>query len=316
VEVVEVDASTVPEAVLDELYVVEDEARGESLGGAPAPTREERLARYRNPASGVHRRWLARVDGEPAGLAVLQRYGESFVTGEVVVRPGHRRRGIGRELFDTLCTAAREDGVRSFFGHHSSDAGAAFARSVGAVDDQRDVKSILRLREADLPRVDDVELRSWTGSVPDELIESFVSARCAMNDAPAPGGAEDIPWTVERQRHDDAALNARGTPNSVTVVVEDGEVVALTGVRVGAAPSPYATTDDTAVVAHARGRGLAYAVKVENLRRLREERPDVELVGTMNAEHNHAMRAVNTKLGFVPTVTLTTTVVMVEGPDR
>jgi hypothetical protein len=29
----------------------------------------------------------------------------------------------------------------------------------------------------------------------------------------------------------------------------------------------------------------------------------------MNAEHNHAMRAVNTKLGFVPTVTMTSAVV-------
>jgi hypothetical protein len=31
-------------------------------------------------------------------------------------------------------------------------------------------------------------------------------------------------------------------------------------------------------------------------------------VRTVNAEHNAAMRAVNTKAGFVPTATLTTTV--------
>ena len=308
-EIVEVHTSTAPDEVLGDLFLVEDEARRDSLGGAPAPTRDERFARYRNPASGIHRRWVAYVDGAPAGLALLQRYSEAFVMGEAVVRPSFRRRGIGRALLDTLCAHAREDGVRSFFGHYASAEGAAFARSVGAVDDQRDVKSVLRLRDADLPRVEGLELRSWVGHVPDELVESFVTARCAMNDAPAPGGVEDAPWTVERQRHDDDALAARGTPGYVTVVLEDGEVVAFTGVRVGAAPCPYVTTDDTATVPHARGRGLAYAVKSENLRRLREERPDVELVGTMNAEHNHAMRAVNTKLGFVPTITLTTTVV-------
>jgi hypothetical protein len=35
----------------------------------------------------------------------------------------------------------------------------------------------------------------------------------------------------------------------------------------------------------------------------------VEVVRTMNAEGNVAMRAVNTRLGFVPTAFLTTTVV-------
>ena len=54
--------------------------------------------------------------------------------------------------------------------------------------------------------------------------------------------------------------------------------------------------------------GLAYAVKLESLRRLRADRPDVEVVRTVNAEHNTAMRAVNTKAGFVPVATLTTTV--------
>jgi mycothiol synthase len=309
VAVEEIDAATAPDEALAELYVVEDEARRDSLGGSPPPTREERFARYRNPAAGVHRRWLAREGGEPTGLAILQRYGEHFVTGEAIVRPAFRRRGIGRELFGALCAAAREDGVRSFFGHHACAAGAAFARAVGARDGQRDVKSILRLHDADLPATEGVELRSWVGHVPDEHVESFVVARCAMNDAPAPGGAEDRPWTVERQRHDDAALIARGTPSHVTVALERGDVVALTGVRVGAAPCVYVSTDDTATVAHARGRGLAYAVKAENLRRLRDERPDVELVGTMNAEHNHAMRAVNAKLGFVPTVFLTTSFV-------
>jgi len=32
-------------------------------------------------------------------------------------------------------------------------------------------------------------------------------------------------------------------------------------------------------------------------------------VNTLNAEHNLAMRRINTQIGFVPTVTLTTTVI-------
>jgi GNAT superfamily N-acetyltransferase len=130
-----------------------------------------------------------------------------------------------------------------------------------------------------------------------------------MDDAPTPGGIGDMPWTPERQREDDASLVARGTPPYTTVALAAGAVVAITAVRVGPAPCPYVTTDDTVVVPSHRGRGLAHAVKLENLRRLRDDRPDIELVGTMNAEENHAMRAVNTKLGFVPTLTLTSAVV-------
>ena len=67
-------------------------------------------------------------------------------------------------------------------------------------------------------------------------------------------------------------------------------------------------TDDTGTLASTRGLGLARAVKLESLRRLRDDRTDVELVNTMNAELNAAMRHINTQIGFVPTETLTTTV--------
>jgi hypothetical protein len=93
-----------------------------------------------------------------------------------------------------------------------------------------------------------------------------------------------------------------------TVALSRGEVVAFTELRVSAAPASQATTEDTCTLAPHRGRGLARAVKCESLRRLRLERPDVELVTTMNAESNVAMRTVNRDVGFVPVLTLTTTV--------
>jgi GNAT superfamily N-acetyltransferase len=311
-QIVEVDPSTASDELLGEIYIVEDEGGREFLGGAPAPTREERIARYRHPGAYVRQRWLAYVEGEPAGLGGFDAYGPSFCMGDIRVRPRYRRQGIGRELFPVLCKGAREHGVKMFFGHHATPEGAAFAAAMGAEDDQRDVKARLELRNAALlepATPPGIELRTWFGPVPEELIESLVAARDFMNDAPTPGGGSDEPWTPDRQRADDAALVARGTPPHTTVALDGGQVVAFTGIRVKPAPCPYVTTDDTAVVPSHRGRGLAYAVKSENLRRLRAERPDVEVIGTVNAEHNHAMRAVNRKLGFVPTVTLTTAVV-------
>jgi hypothetical protein len=95
----------------------------------------------------------------------------------------------------------------------------------------------------------------------------------------------------------------------VTVAVDaTGVVGSFTDLGVSPPPWAVATTDDTATIAEARGLGLAYAVKLESLRRLRAERPDVEVVRTVNAEHNTAMRTVNTKAGFVPVATLTTSV--------
>src|SRR5581483_6803570 len=232
-DIVEVDASTAPDEVLEQIYLVESEASAELLGSAPAPTLAERVARYRNPGTGLRWRWLVHADHEPAGLAELQVHSETFAIGDVLVRPAFRRRGIGRALFDVMCGAAREHSIPSFFGHHGSEAGAGFAAAVGARADLRDVKSVLDLQEAELPAPPvGLELRTWIGPVPDELMETFVAARNAMNDAPTPGGIGDIPWTIERQRDDDATLVARGTPPYTTVVLDGGEVVAFTAVRV------------------------------------------------------------------------------------
>jgi hypothetical protein len=129
-----------------------------------------------------------------------------------------------------------------------------------------------------------------------------------MNDAPAPEGMEDRPWTVERLRALEEACRRRGREMRATVAVAGGEVVAFTELRVSAPPASQASTDDTCTVPVHRGRGLARAVKCESLRLLRLERPDVERVTTLNAESNVAMRTVNHDLGFVPVLTLTTTV--------
>ena len=153
-----------------------------------------------------------------------------------------------------------------------------------------------------------MELRSWIGLTPEGLLETHVAARQSMRDAPLPDGVEDPGYSVEQHEAIEAASIARGRPPRVTVALEKGEIVAFTDLRVSAPPSPVALTDDTATLPRARRRGLSTAVKLEALRRLRDERPDVRVVVTFNAEQNTAMRAVNTKLGFVPVATFTSTV--------
>ena len=274
------------------------------------PFRDFELSRsyYRVWSDGNRRWWLA---GD-VGAAVLMTVPPSFNYAQILVRPEARRAGIGTDLLAHVVAAARSQGVASFFAHHHDAAGAAFARKAGAVDDQRDVHAEIRLRDVDLaePVVPSGwRLLSWSGPAPDDLVASYARARAAIDDAPAPGDMAMTPIDVAWVRQMEATAAARGRESRVTVAIDaDGVVGAFTDLRVSPPPSPVATTDDTATIAEARQRGLAYAVKLESLRRLRAARPDVEIVRTVNAEHNHAMRAVNTKLGFVPTVFLTTSV--------
>jgi RimJ/RimL family protein N-acetyltransferase len=133
-----------------------------------------------------------------------------------------------------------------------------------------------------------------------------------MNDAPSPVGGYSEATSVDDIRMIEETAEKRGRIIRATAAVdEQGVVGAFTDLRVSHGPTPVAVTDDTATIPSARGLGLSTAVKTEALRLLRKERPDVEVVTTMNAEDNVAMRRVNTKIGFVPTVTLTTTVVTV-----
>jgi GNAT superfamily N-acetyltransferase len=305
----EIDARTAPEAELLAIHRVDEACAWER----PFRTSVESVAQYRHWSDPVRRRWVARDGGETVGTAVLMVPSPTFAVVHLVVHPGARGRGVGRALYDAVCAGALEEDIRTFFGHHWSEEGAAFARAVGAVDDQRDVASELRLRDADLPEPSlppGWRLRSWCGAAPEELLDSYARVRSAMDDAPTPGGLVYGALDAAGVRALEQTAAARGREPHVTVAVDErGELGSFTDVRTSPAPARVAGTDDTGTAPWARRQGLATAVKLESLRRLRHERPDVEVVRTMNAEGNVAMRAVNTRLGFVPVGYLTTAVV-------
>jgi hypothetical protein len=81
----------------------------------------------------------------------------------------------------------------------------------------------------------------------------------------------------------------------------DGEIASFTELRVSRG-STLGFTDDTGTVAAQRGKGLARAVKLESLRRLRADHAEVDVVTTSNAEENGVMRRLNESIGFRPSV--------------
>ncbi|HEV8462279.1 MAG TPA: GNAT family N-acetyltransferase [Gaiellaceae bacterium] len=303
----EIDAKIASDELLLEVFAVE-----ESCSPSRPLDPQVALAQYRHWAKGSRRRFVLRLGQAVVGTGILRVFDPAFATGEVFVRPEYRRRGYGRALFDAVVAAAREERLLSFFGHHHDGSGAGFAAAMGAVDNQRDIEAELVLADANLPEPvvpDGWRLRSWIGAAPDELVESFAIARDSMNDAPSPVGGFSEATTVDDIRAMEDAAEKRGRVIRVTVALDDhGVVGAFTDLRVNEGPTPVAFTDDTATIPSARGLGLATAVKIESLRLLRNDRPDVEVVTTTNAEENVGMRRVNTKVGFVPAVTYTTTV--------
>jgi GNAT superfamily N-acetyltransferase len=301
----EIDARTAPDAVLLTLHEIEQACLPELVPGEPGRSAEEAIAFFRHqPVTHETFHWLG--DGGFAGLYI---HGPKAAFVQLLVHPRRRRRGLATALLDAVRARAGERGVEELHAHHATPAGAAFAARSGAVPGQREVRSLLRLREAELPEPSlpaGWALQTWLTRVPDEQLAAFVRARAAMDDAP---GSEEIAYptaSAARVRASEDSLIEREREMRVSVAMaESGEIGAFTELRVSSG-SNVGFTDDTGTVAAHRGKGLARAVKLESLRRLRADHPEVELVTTMNAEENAAMRHINESVGFRAVATLTT----------
>jgi len=301
----ELDARTAPDADLLAIHAIEQACIPEIVPGEPGRSADEAIAFMRfQPDTHESYNWLG--DG---GFASLYIHGSKATFLHLLVHPEERRAGLGAELLERAVARARERGCEVLHGHYATPAGAAFAARFGAVDGQREVRSLLRLSSAEMPLPNlpaGWHLVTWLIRVPDEHLGAFVRARAAMDDAP---GSEEIDYptaSAERVRASEDSLIERAREMRVTVAMrDDGEIGAFTELRVTRG-AIVAVTDDTGTVAAHRGHGLARAVKLESLRRLHADHPAVEIVATMNAEENAVMRHINESVGFRPAATLTT----------
>lgn len=302
----EVDARTASDDVLLSFHAIELACWPETNGSEPARSADEAVGYFRfQPTSHTSAYWL----GE-GGLAALHVHGPAAAFAQVLVPPEHRRAGIGTALLAAVRDRCLELGVTALHGRHASPSGAAFAAQLGAVDSQRDVYSMLDLRSAPLPEPSipaGWTLVTWLARVPDEHLDAYVTARAAMDDAPTPAEMEFPTWTSEHVRASEESLALREREMRLTVAMNATDTIgAFTELRLSRG-STDGFTDDTGTVAEHRGQGLARAIKLESLRGLRNDHPEVEVVTTSNAEENVVMRHINESVGFLPTVTTTVT---------
>jgi mycothiol synthase len=308
VEIEEVDARSAPDDVLARFHAIESACHEDLNPGCPPRSLDEVVDFHRHlPATQTNCHWLA--DG---GTAAMYVHGPSATFLDLLVEPVTRRRGLGTALLERVLARCRELGVEALRSVHATAAGAAFAATAGALDEQRIVRSVLDLRAAELPEPstpDGFRLLTWLGRVPEEHLTSYVQARTAMDDAPEPEGLEFPDWTADKVRASEDSLALRNREMRLTVAMDaDGEIASFTELRVSRG-STLGFTDDTGTVAAQRGKGLARAVKLESLRRLRADHPEVDVVVTSNAEENGVMRRLNESIGFRPSIVGTLAVI-------
>jgi GNAT superfamily N-acetyltransferase len=263
--------------------------------------------------------WMApgEAEGSVAGwyrLELPDRENLDRANVDLIVSPDERRHGTGLALLRHAAGRAAAHGRSVLCGAARNDSpGDAFARSVGAepglVDVQRMMEpgkladgELTRLREQAERAAAGYSLVSWTGLVPEELIEQTAALYAALNDAPQDPGAEPEIWDAQRVRELINGLRPRYGMRVYSVAAmrgeATGEMAALTEMAVDPADPGWGHQLITVVAREHRGHRLGLLVKAAMLELLAASEPQLERIVTWNAQSNTHMIAVNEALGY------------------
>ena len=235
---------------------------------------------------------------------------QSSLYAMVRVLPEHRGQGAGQQIFEALSKHARALGRDSMWGRiREDDTGSRrFARNRGFTEAGLEYEVVLDTAEAET-----------SGGAPDGIQLVSLAERPELaaavhevdsevgGDVPRPEGDDFEPMTFERWS--ELYLDGPGAvPDALIAALEEDEVVGYTGLRRRGAISPVAENLLTAVRRPWRRRGIAVALKREQIARARAA--GIEQIYTTNDETNAGMRGVNAQLGYRPAPTQ----IVVSGP--
>jgi GNAT superfamily N-acetyltransferase len=282
-----------------------------------------RITALTDPDSGPSARrlaWLASdADGVPLGSAFLRlftRAGQDHLAElDLSVHPAERRRGTGSRLLDAAVGAARQEGRRSVIAQaQAGSPGDGFLPARGFRKVLTMTYTRLPLAGADLTAVTALterphpgyRLASWEGTVPDDLAETFVASRHAMDDMPM-GGTDfgTVVWDLERVRGAASAVEKRGELLHTVVAIDesDGSIAGFTELVVPGDGKGDGQHYGTGVLSAHRGHGLGRWMKAASIRQAAERHPELGGLLTDTADNNPHMRKINDALGYVPTHT-------------
>lgn len=269
---------------------------------------EATVSQFQSPKPGrVSVALLASRNGRPVGAAQAHVDPGELAEVDVSVVPDCRREHVGLALADAVRTAlaGRADRIQV---ETYSDAGVAFAQRVGLEVGNRESRQLLdlpvsaqRLAQIERPSPE-VEIKAWTGRCPEELVNDWARLTRQM-DADVPMG--DLTRStrvtdVAAVRRNEERMKAQGYVLVNCLARIGGQSVGYTEMLVSGNDPEIVNQEDTLVDRAHRGRGVGRALKLANLRQLRQipEARHSRWVQTYTATDNAAMLALNRAVGF------------------
>jgi GNAT superfamily N-acetyltransferase len=311
---------------VEQAYQIVEAVLAADVPDFPPVGRQRFLAELRHPWPGTaFERALATVDGEGVGFVVIEMPQlDNLDNAEVdlSVHPEHRRRGVGRALYEYAQDVIQSVGRKRAMGMSvetlpggavRDEAGAGFATAMGAKGALTDVRRRLDVTSVDeaglerqlvaaWERAAGYSLVQWRGATPEEIIDdiAYLDGRL-LTDAPM----GELDWEAEkidadRIRAIDAVVAARGRRRYNTAVRHDesGRVVAFTTIDFPGTVDWHAFQQITIVDPTHRGHRLGTVVKLENLGYTRAHEPGLRAIDTWNADVNDHMISINEAMGF------------------
>jgi GNAT superfamily N-acetyltransferase len=233
----------------------------------------------------------------------------------LTVAVGHRRRGVGRALFERGVQRSIARGRKNLEAEtiDSGPEGAAFATAMGAKMALAETRSRLDVPPPDQERLaalladawshaEGYRVVQWTGVPAEEYLDD-IAALDSRYHLDAPMG--DL--VVEPQKIDGEKIRAN-EEHGIAVgrtAFHTGAVHRATGRMIGWTfvsgnnDTPQQAWQQLTLVdpAH-RGHRLGLVLKLENLRFIRAGRPELTGIDTFNATANEPMLAVNDAMGY------------------
>lgn len=241
-------------------------------------------------------------DGALLGAVDAAQLGDEPVEVSIGVLPEHRRRGIGAALWNAVCDFFPTDVVVQ--AETSSDAGVAFGVSVGLSVANREHR-MLRATATPIEEpaaVPDIEVRTWLGAVPGELVEDWARLTSRMGEDVPVGDLtrREVPADVQRVRENEQRMADQGWILLRSMALAGDSGIGYSLMFIVASGADVIVQDDTFVDAAHRGRGVARILKTANLRALAEvpAAASARWIQTWTATGNAPMLALNESMGF------------------
>jgi GNAT superfamily N-acetyltransferase len=294
----------------------------------PMPA-EEHIADWKTIPDFVE--YVAYAGWNPAGTEIVA-YCEMDVehTGDnehlaffrIEILPEYRCRGFSREMLRMILPFATKNNRRLLMSNTSDrvPAAAIFMERIGARRGQESHINQLKVSEFDRrlmerwlqqgePLASEFELGFWEGSFPEEhIVEVAALMQELANDQPRDAlEMEDTNITPDFIRQMEKNMMATGEQVWTLYALDrnKGKLVGWTFVFWN--PNrPYLLNQGfTAVDEAYRNKGLGRWLKATMIRKILDDRPQVEFIRTRNANSNAPMLKINDEMGFKPYISNT-----------